>query len=437
MLIDDWGWRDLGCFGSTYYQTPNLDRLASQGMRFTQAYSACTVCSPSRAAIMTGKYPARLHVTDWIAGHQRPWAKLRPPAWTMHLEHREITIAEALKPLGYAAACVGKWHLGGNEYYPDKQGFDRNFGGTHRGQPPSYFSPYGIETLEDGPAGEYLTDREAEESIRFIEQNKDRPFFLYLPHHAVHTPLQAKKEKIEKYKRLAQSGEAQGDPIYAAMVESIDESVGRIMDALDRLGLTQNTLFIITGDNGGLQRSTSNKPLRAGKGTEYEGGTRVPLIVRWPGMVKPGSESRTPVIGCDLYPTVLEAASVKVPGTVDGRSLVPLLKGGSSLGRDALYWHYPHYHSQGATPYSAIRDRDLKLIEWQEDGRIELYDLSTDPSESKDLAGERSADVKRLRSKLDTWRKKVGAQMAVANPEFDPAREKESAPRRPVQTTRN
>jgi arylsulfatase A-like enzyme len=427
MLIDDWGWRDLGCYGSTYYRTPNLDRLASQGMRFTQAYSACTVCSPSRAAVMTGKYPARLHITDFIPGHPYNYAKLSPPDWTQYLPLQETTLAEALKPQGYTTAIVGKWHLGGPEFYPGKQGFDRNFGGSHRGAPPSYFSPYKLETLEDGPEGEYLTDREAAESVRFIEQNRERPFFLYLPHYAVHTPLQAKMEKIEAYRRLSRN--AQGDPIYAAMIESMDESVGKIMSALERLALTENTLFIITGDNGGLLRSTSNKPLRAGKGTEYEGGTRVPLIVRWPGVVKPGSECATPVIGCDLFPTVVEVAGAGLPGAVDGKSLVPLLKGGSSLGRDALYWHYPHYHSQGARPYSAIRDKDLKLIEWQEDGRVELYDLAADPGEAKDLAPTRPAEVKRLRAKLDGWRSDVGAQMAVANPNHDPARAKEMVPR--------
>jgi arylsulfatase A-like enzyme len=416
IVVDDWGWTDLGCYGSRYYRTPNIDRLASQGIRFTQAYSACTVCSPSRAAILTGKYPARLHITDWIPGHQRPDAKLRPPDWTQHLPLDEVTIAEALKPVGYATAHIGKWHLGGPEFYPDHQGFDCNIGGTHRGQPPSYFSPYRIPTLEDGPEGEYLTDREAAEAIRFIRQNRSKPFFIYLPHYAVHTPLQAKKDMIEKYRRLAEAGDSQGSPIYAAMIESMDESVGRVLAMLDELGLADRTAVILTSDNGGLERRTSNAPLRAGKGTAYEGGVRVPFIVRWPGVTKAGSTCHVPVIGMDVYPTVLEIAGVKPPKAIDGLSIVPLLQGATRIGRDVLYWHYPHYHSMGATPYGAVREGDLRYIEWQEDGHFELYDLKSDIGERQNLADSRPTDVKRLAKRLADWRQQVGAQMALPNP---------------------
>ena len=317
ILVDDMGATDLACYGSRFYETPNIDKLAASGMRFTQAYSACTVCSPSRAAIMTGKYPARLHITNWIAGHDYPFARLRPPEWTQHLPLEERTIAEALKPAGYTSAAIGKWHLtppSGDQaaYYPERQGFDKNFGGTHRGQPPSYFSPYGIETLKDGPAGEYLTDREQVEASKFIEENKDRPFFIYMPHYTVHTPIQAKKEVIEKYKKKADESAPQHNAAYAAMIDSLDENVGRLMKTLEETGVADRTVIMFTGDNGGWLPSTNtNLGMRAGKGSEYEGGIRVPLIIRYPGVTKPGRCLRVPVIGADLYPTVLEVAGVQ------------------------------------------------------------------------------------------------------------------------------
>jgi arylsulfatase A-like enzyme len=419
ILVDDWGWTDAGCYGSRYYETPNIDRLAASGMRFTQAYSACTVCSPSRAAILTGRYPARLHITDWIAGHQYPWAKLKPPDWRQHLPLEEVTLAERFRSAGYATASIGKWHLGGPDYYPEKQGFDINAGGTHRGQPPSYFSPYGIETLKDGPRGEYLTDREVAEALAFIEANRRRPLFVYLPHHAVHTPLEAKAERIAKYERKAAAGARQGRPEYAAMIDSLDENVGRVLGALERLGLADRTVVAITADNGGLISSTSNAPLRAGKGSAYEGGVRVPLIVRWPGVTRAGSVSEAPAIGLDLYATLAEAAASAVRST-DGVNLTPVLAGAGSLPRDTLFWHYPHYHPGGATPYGAIREHDLKLIEFYEDGRTELYDLAADPGEKKDLSEAKPGDARRLRSRLAAWRRDCGAQMPVPNPDYDP-----------------
>ncbi len=440
ILADDLGWTDLGCYGSRFYQTPNIDRLAAEGMRFTQAYSACTVCSPSRAAILTGKYPARLHLTDFIPGARFSWARLRPPDWTARLPLEERTLAEALKPRGYSSASIGKWHLaaltGSEAYYPEKQGFDRNVAGTFRGLPPSYFSPYRIDTLPDGPKGEYLTDREVTETLRFIDEHQDRPFFVYLPHHTVHTPVQAKAETIERYRRKSQTGAAHHHPVYAAMIDSLDENVGRVLRRLKETGLDQRTAVIFTSDNGGLLSYTSNAPLRAGKGSAYEGGVRVPLIVRWPGVTAPGSECGVPVIGMDLYPTVLDMAGASLePGqTVDGVSLGPLLAGGGKRSqnwrREALYWHYPHYHTGGATPYSAVRWGDWRMVEFQEDGRVELYNLKDDVGESRDLSKKLPERTRELRERLHAWRKEVGAQMAVPNPNYDPARERENERRR-------
>lgn len=424
ILVDDMGWTDLSCFGSQFYETPNIDRLAGQGVKFTQAYSACTVCSPTRAAVMTGKYPARLHITDWIAGHKRPYAKLSVPDWTMYLPHAEITMAEALKPLGYSTVSIGKWHLGGPEYYPDKQGFDQNIGGTDRGQPPSYFAPYKIATLPEGPDGEFLTDREGAEACKFLEQNRDKPFYLYLPHYAVHTPIMAKKEVIAKYQQKVKPGQAQNNATYAGLVESVDDSVGRILNKLEELNLADRTVIFFTSDNGGLLRITDNAPLRAGKGSAYEGGVRVPLIVKWPGVTQPGTINETPVISVDFYPTILEiAGTTPKPGQIiDGESLVPLLRQTGGLKRTALYWHYPHYHPGGATPYSAVRDGDYRLVEFFEDNRLELYNLKEDAGEKNELAQKEPAKVAALRAQLEAWRKAVGAQLPTANPNYDPDR---------------
>jgi arylsulfatase A-like enzyme len=438
ILVDDWGATDLGCGGSTFYETPNIDKLAASGMRFTQGYSACTVCSPSRAAILTGKYPARLHLTDWIAGHNYPWARLRPPAWTQYLPLEETTLAEALKPAGYRSASIGKWHLtptssDAPKFYPEHQGFDQNFGGTFRGQPPSYFSPYGIETLKDGPPGEYLTDREEQEAARFITAAPAKPFFLYLPHHTVHTPIQAKKDTIERFRQKAHPDALQHNPAYAAMISSLDENVGKLLRTLEETGVADRTVVILTGDNGGWLPSTNtNLGMRAGKGSVYEGGVRVPFIVRWPGVTTPGSTCDVPVMGLDLFPTILQITGQTTTGqrTVDGVSLVPLLKGaGKSPGwrRTDLFWHYPHYHPGGATPYTAIRSADWKLIEFLEDNRCELYNLKNDPEESKDLAQSQPSRVNDLRKRIQAWRTRVGAQMPVTNSAYDPKRERERA----------
>jgi arylsulfatase A-like enzyme len=423
-LIDDMGWMDLACQGSKFYETPNIDRLASQGMRFTNAYAACPVCSPTRASVMTGRYPARLHLTDWIAGHNRPNAKLRIPDWTQHLALEEITIAEALKPAGYATASIGKWHLGGPEYWPEKQGFDVNFAGTNQGQPPNYFAPYKIQTIPSAPDGEYLTDRLAEEACKFIDANKGRPFFVYLPHYAVHGPLMAKKEMIEKYKAKADPASGQKNAVYAAMIQSVDESVGKVCAKLDELGLADRTVVIFMSDNGGVAGTTSNTPLRAGKGTLYEGGIREPLIVRWPGAVKPGTTSDEVVISVDFFPTILEMAGVAPDPklVLDGISLVPVLKQAGKLTREAVYWHYPHYHN--TTPGGIIRAGDWKLIEYFEDNRVELYNLREDLGETKDLAATSPEKAAGLRKKLADWRTSVGAQMPTPNPDYDPEKNK-------------
>lgn len=425
ILVDDLGWTDLECQGSKFYETPHIDRLAREGMRFTQAYSACTVCSPTRASLLTGKYPARLRVTDWIKGHARPHAKLRVPDWTMQLPLEERTIAEALKEGGYATASIGKWHLGGPEFFPEHHGFDANIGGYDRGQPPSYFSPYNIPTLADGPKEEFLSDRLTDETLKFIEQNRTRPFFIYLPHYAVHTPLMGKPEVVAKYKAKADPQHPQQNARYAALVESVDDSVGRILGRLEELKLAENTVVFFTSDNGGLvlNNVTSNRPLRAGKGSAYEGGVRVPLFVKWPGVTQPGSVCDAPVITPDFYPTMLEMAGLKPTKrqAIDGRSLIPLLRQRGVFRRDAVYWHYPHYHPGGATPYGAIREGDWKLIEFFEDNRIELYNLRDDIGEANDLAATQRGTAQALRKQLHAWRKSVSAQLPAPNPDFDAA----------------
>jgi arylsulfatase A-like enzyme len=434
ILVDDLGWRDVGCNGSTFYETPNIDRLAAGGMRFTNGYAACPVCSPTRASILTGKYPARLHLTDWLPGRpDRPDQKLLRPKFLQHLPLEEVTLAEALKPLGYVSASIGKWHLGGADYAPEKQGFDVNVAGCDRGSPPSYFFPYknrafSLPGLEEGRDGEYLTDRLTAEAEKFLDKNKDRPFFLYLAHYAVHIPLQAKKDVVARYRDKARPGEGQNNPIYAAMVESVDDSVGRVLKKLDELGVAGRTVVFFTSDNGGLSvkegantPSTSNAPLRAGKGYLYEGGIREPLLVRWPGVTTAGSTSDVPVCSIDFYPTILEMAGAKDgAGAVDGVSLAPLLRGGEAPRRDALYWHYPHYSNQGGRPGGAVRQGRYKLIESYEDGRLELYDLREDAGEADDLARKLPEKTRELHQLLKDWRTAVGAQMPAPNPEYRP-----------------
>jgi arylsulfatase A-like enzyme len=425
ILADDLGWTDLSCYSSDLYETPNIDRLARDGIKFTQAYSACTVCSPTRAAILTGKYPARLHVTDWIPGLPPENPKLLVPEWTKFLSLDEVTMARALKNAGYATASIGKWHLGGEQYYPDKHGFDINVAGTDAPAPKSYFAPYNIATLTEGPEGEYLTDRLGDEAVRFIEQHKEKPFFLYWPHFAVHMPIQGKQALVQKYRAKKRPGLHQTNAVYAAMIESMDESVGRVRRKLEELKLADHTIVIFASDNGGRVPTTSNYPLRVGKGSCYEGGTRVPLIVYWPNVTKPGSVCETPVISMDLFPTLLEIAgapSETIHRGVDGVSLLPLLRQTGESKRDALFWHYPHYqHYQlgGTTPYGAIRAGDFKLIEFFDDMRVELYNLRDDIGEQHDLAARMPDKAAELRARLHAWRKEVGAQMPSRNPSYD------------------
>ena len=451
ILIDDLGWTDVGCFGSDLYETPHVDRLAREGVRFTNAYSACTVCSPTRAAVMTGRYPARLHVTDWIAGHDRPYAKLRIPDWTKHLPLKEVTIAEALKPAGYATGHVGKWHLGNRGHWPTDQGFDWNVAGYEAGQPPSYYWPYqrggrGIPTLELTPETEgwHLGNRLALEAANFIRANRDRPFFLYLPTYEVHTPIEPKKEYVPKFEARVKPGMKHTNPRYAALVYGMDAIVAKVLQALDEVGIADRTVVFFTSDNGGLshingvkQGPTDNTPLRAGKGSAYEGGVRVPLVVRWPGVVEPGTVCHEPVLSIDYFPTILEMtgaqggaepkaeSDAQGKAEVDGESIVPLLKNPqATLARDAIYWHYPHYHPGGATPYGAIRAGDWKLIEFYEDMHVELYNLREDLGEKNDLASKMPQKARQLRDRLHTWRTAVGAQMPSANPAYDPEKDR-------------
>ncbi len=442
ILVDDLGWTDLGCFGSKYYETPNIDKLAAGGMKFTNGYAACAVCSPTRAAVMTGRYPARLGVTDWIRarfqGGKIPADKKNPsgyvgngpvkcPRNALWMESDEVTIAEVLKPAGYASCHIGKWHLGPDDQYPDKQGFDLNFGGCDYGQPPSYFDPYkngrlkDIPTLKPRKEGEYLTDREGDEAVGFIRANKDKPFFLYLANYAVHTPIQAKKDLIAKYKPKPTTN--QKNATYAAMVESVDDAVGKVMAVLDELKLAEETLVIFSSDNGGLLGPTNNKPLRSGKGYPYEGGIRVPYIFRMPGYIKPGSVCETPVISVDFMPTICTTVGIKTPAgrEIDGEDLTPLLKQSGKLKRDAIYWHFPHFRGRGIPPYSIIRAGDWKLLKrYAGKPEFELFNLAEDLGETKDLAPDMPKKVKELDAKLAAALKKQGAKMPQPNPNYKP-----------------
>jgi arylsulfatase A-like enzyme len=440
VLIDDYGWADTGCYGSTYHRTPNIDALAARGMRFTDAYAAAPVCSPTRAALMTGKHPARLHLTDWLPGREdKPNQQLARPIIRQQLPLEEITLAEALKQAGYATAHIGKWHLGGAGFEPEKQGFDVNVAGDHTGTPLSYFAPFQrdgrlMPKLATAPAGEYLSDRLTAEAERFIEQHKDNPFFLYFPHYAVHIPMRAKADLIAKYRALTKPERGQNNPVYAAMIESMDDSIGRLARKLEQLGLHDNTVFMFTADNGGLSVSegpdtpaTDNTPLRAGKGYLYEGGIRVPLIVAWPKQIRARSVNRTPVYSADLFATAVELAGLKNTTGLDGMSLLPLLTGRGRFKRDTLYWHYPHYSNQSINgghldqPGAAIRHGDYKLIEFYQDTRVELYDLKTDLGEKNDLARARPQQVESLRKRLAAWRQALGAQMMTPNPGYKPS----------------
>jgi len=450
ILADDLGWTDLACYGSDFHETPHLDRLASQGMTFTQNYSACTVCSPTRAALMTGKYPARLHVTDWIPGAMPDNPKLLVPDWTKYLPLEEDTLAERFQAAGYVTASIGKWHLGTDDYYPEKHGFDINLAGTDKPQPPTYVAPWKIPTLSEGAPGDYLTDRLGEEAERYLESVKDRAFFLYLPHFAVHTPIQGRADLVAKYQRKLRPGLRHRNVRYAAMVESLDAAAGRVLDKLDELGLSDRTIVMFTSDNGGriTDGTTTNAPLRYGKASAYEGGVRVPLIVRWPGVTKPGSVSDTPVITMDLFTTLVAGCNLPEPASIasdtgssgrDGVSLMGVLGQTGTLEHRELVWHYPHhqhYQLGGAMPYAAIRSGGFKLIEFFNDMRVELYNLRDDIGEQQDLAKTEPERVAQLRARLHAWRDEVAAQMPAPNPAHDPTRPEYNPPKKPMKKAR-
>jgi arylsulfatase A-like enzyme len=466
ILADDLGWADLSGYGSTFHESPNLDRLSDQGMRFTQAYSSSPYCSPARASILTGRYPARLKITDYIPSNGFS-GKLLPAQMKMEFPLDEVTLAELLRDAGYATWSVGKWHLGDLGYYPEDQGFQVNIAGNHSGGPPSYFWPYGDEKgvtvarpkarddkvgyhytpvpglREGGKPGEHLCDRLTSEAINLIEhRRKDEPFFLYLSFYDVHAPVMAKPELVKKYQAKAAalglpSGsvlrysvdnrthggkkiemfETQVNPVYAGMIETMDSNVGRLMAKLDELGIADDTLVLFTSDNGG-DNVSSQCPLTGCKGWLYEGGVRVPWIVKWPGVTKPGSTSDVPIINTDIVPTVLEAIGLPARPDLhkDGVSIVPLLRGSNKPVHEALFWHFPHYGNHGSGPCSSVRVGEWKLIHWIESDSVELFNLATDLSEKNNVAAQYPEIVQTLRERLETWRKETDANMPRPKP---------------------
>jgi arylsulfatase A-like enzyme len=439
ILADDLGWSDLGCYGADLHETPHLDRLAQQGVRFTDAY-AMSVCSPSRAALLTGKHAARLHMTIWSEGSRSgPKKRKLIEAGSLHdLPHTETTLAKRLQDAGYLTALVGKWHLGDASHYPETHGFDVNIGGTQWGAPQTFFWPYSgsgrfgpefryVPHLEFGKPGEYLTDRLTDEALRVIDHAGDQPFFLYLAHYAPHTPMEAKADDVRHFEAKLRPGQHHQNAVYAAMVKSLDDSVGHVLAHLKQKGLEQNTIVIFTSDNGGYIGTekgqtmpvTSNAPLRSGKGSLYEGGIRVPLIVRWPGVTPEAAECRQPVVLMDLFHTLSSTLSGEAPkAPADGIDIKPLLENpDTKLKSDTLYFHYPHYYTT-TTPVSAIRSGDWKLLEYLEDGRRELYHLKDDPSEQTDLAHRMPDKAASLLQQLHEWRTEVNAAMPTPNPDF-------------------
>lgn len=449
ILADDLGWADLTCYGSSFYETPNLDRLAARGIRFTQAYATSPVCSPTRASLLTGKYPVRTGVTDWIPGRRedgvkRAYESYPVEATGMQLNLEETTIAEAALQNGYKTFFVGKWHLGDEaKYWPEHQGFQVNKGGWGKGSPTGrvnefkggFFTPYANPTLPDGPEGEYLTDRLTNECLSFIDQSKQTPFFLFYSLYAVHNPMQAPKDLIEKYKKKqaalgVQQKFAKDEPwmkleegwkrrlvqdnaVYAAMMENMDQNIGKIMDKLDALGIGDNTLIIFTCDNGGLSTAegspTTNAPLRSGKGWLYEGGIRVPFILSWRSDVQP-QESDLPVTAADVYPTLLSVMQEKPIGKYqDGVNIFSMLKKKDAYQQRPIFWHYPHYSNQGGKPAVAVRSGKFKLIHHLEDKRTELFNLSADIGEQNDILQSQPKEATRLQKLLNVWLKSVGA----------------------------
>jgi len=443
ILVDDLGWADVKCnYPESFYDTPNIDKMAERGVRFTNAYAANPVCSPTRAALMTGKHPNRVGITDWIPGLDPKMKPLLGPKDRDELALNETTIAEKFKEKGYKTCFIGKWHLGDENFSPEDQGFDINIGGNHTGSPAGgYYSPYKNPQLEDGPEGEYLTDRLTNESIQFISNNKKEPFFLYLSFYTVHMPVQAAKNHIHKYEtKRKQLGldeiphKKEGDgwtklvqenAAYASMIAAMDENVGRVLKALKEQGLDKNTWVIFTSDNGGLSTlrrknaPTNNGPLRAGKGWCYEGGIRVPLIISGPGIEEKGTTVAEPAISMDYFTTILNLAGIEHEQN-DGENLLPLLTGNKMLQRDELFWHYPHYHGSAWKPGSALRKGDWKLIVFYEENRTELYNLASDPSETTDIAGQNQEKVAELKAILDKKLAESNAKFPEINPDYMP-----------------
>jgi arylsulfatase A-like enzyme len=441
-LVDDMGMMDLGTYGSTFHETPNIDNLSKTGMKFNYGYAACPVCSPTRASIMTGRHPVRVNITDWIPGSSNNKKnKLLHPQDRDNLALKEVTIAEELKSHGYQTFFAGKWHLGNEGHWPTDQGFDINIGGHHRGSPPGgYYAPWNNPVLEPKKKGEYLTEHLTEESTRFLEnRNTDKPFLLYLSYYNIHTPIQAYKKHIDHYQKKADkfsgttptkqehSGQTrmrQDNPALASMVSAVDDSVGTLLAKLDELGLSDETVVIFFSDNGGLSTKPkmgpgSNSPLRAGKGWLYEGGVREPTIIRAPGVTQAGNVSNQPIVSMDFFPTMLELAGLppKPELHADGRSIVPELKGKKGKIRH-LFWHYPHYHGSTWKPGASIRDGDWKLIKFYDHEKVELYNLKEDPSESNDLAKQNSKIAKDLEYKLVAWQKRMNAKLPMSNPAY-------------------
>lgn len=497
ILADDLGWSDLDCYGSRFYETPRIDQLAKEGVRFTNAYAACHVCSPTRASILSGQYPARTGLTDWLSGRKNfPFQKLRNVDPVQHLPYgRNTTFPAVMQANGYKTAIFGKWHLGEDSASCERQGFDLHIpSGWLKGWPArGYFSPYGMPGLEDGLEGEYLTDRLTDEAINFMSENKDRPFLLYLSHYAVHDPIQGRPDLVDKYEqKLKQMPSPEGPPYilegnpddenplsekelnkllqqkpyegfsvlpnrtvkikqhqdnvqFAAMIESLDESVGRVLDKLKELGLEENTIVIFFSDNGGMSAanfgnpkrviqpdvldkffSTSNLPLRGAKGWLYEGGVRVPMIVKWPREGKKDMVNDVPVISTDFFPTILDMLDLSADQHIsDGKSLVQLLKKQEKKQKEisdrAIYWHFPHYSNHGMqSPGGAVRYGDYKLLEYFENNTVQLFNLSVDPEEQNDLSRQQPEKADELKAMLHQWRKAIGAQMMGPNPSYVP-----------------
>lgn len=444
ILADDLGAHDLACYGADLHETPRLDQLAREGVRFTQAY-AMSVCSPTRASILTGKHAARLHMTTWRESAIAPTRDkpLLPPPTVGDLPVAQPNLAQILKTAGYLTLHVGKWHLGDAAHSPEALGFNINIGGTHWGAPATYFHPFSgpsgnsrefryVPGLGLGKSGEYLTDRLTDEALKLIDAAGDRPFFLNLWHHSPHTPIEAKRDYVEHYRKKLKPGLHHQNPDYAAMVRSLDENVGRVLDHLEKRGLADRTLVIFVSDNGGYTNPwrgnvpTDNWPLRSGKGSLYEGGIRVPLIVRLPGVTPAGAVCDTPVTCADFLPTILELcnefgrAKTSIPAGLDGVSFAALLKQPQArLPREELFFHYPHYYFN-TTPVSAVRSGDWKLLEYFEDNRVELYNLREDPGEARDLATKNPRQAARLRARLRAWWQEADALPPSANPAFKP-----------------